>query len=498
MQDKILYILLFISFSFYGQGEMLLASKQQSNSGESLTTDPIFILNPDVMYTPSSIDASAIVDGDVVSVWNDVSGNGLNATSQNSIELHLEGQNRMIQFNGGDSWMDVADSSILEKVMGTAQFTIIARLGTSIPTTGYIMSKTLTGTQRGYGIIYDITILAGGLPPLNVGAPVSRGLYVVIFDGSTVSVWVDGVLQVDAGTVTSSVAQATSLNIGSRTDGGFPISVGAQLDLISIIPSAITTSQRQAIENKYINDPILSIPNITAYWKREGIDASATTQGNNVNTWTDEVGGRVLNKVGATQPTLNIANGKREVAFGGNSGMDIAEWAGVDFTGRTDEFTLIAKVGNILGQGTLIGKQESGAANIQYQIAYRTTATGSLAQNVGAINNSNSLDGYFGSGPTSSGTLVSNKVVSFTVGTADNFDTDLYYDNEVITLSFLGNPNGETIGPVVTDFNFMVGARRDSADDAVGYVFTGSISHILVFSRKLTAGEIATIVSNLD
>jgi len=261
------------------------------------------------------------------------------------------------------------------------------------------------------------------------------------------------------------------------------------------VPDLLLASKQQSAVPA---DPILSIPNITAYWKREGIDASATAQGNNVNTWTDEVAGRVLTKVGATQPTLNIASGKREVAFNGNSGMDIPEFAGIDPAGRTNAYTIIAKVGNITGTGTLIGKQTNSTDNVQYQIAYRNTGTGELGQNVGSLIDGANVNNFFARGYTAAGTLVANKVISFTVGTANNTDTVLYYDNEIVTPTLFNNPSQLTIGTITNNHPMMVGSRRNNADTSIGYSFTGSISHILVFSKKLTAGEIATIVSNLD
>jgi hypothetical protein len=249
-------------------------------------------------------------------------------------------------------------------------------------------------------------------------------------------------------------------------------------------------------------DPIIAIGGLVAWWDREGIDASATVNGNNVNTWTDAISGRVLNKVGTTQPTLELNGALRAVFFNEDSALSIAEFAEIDFVPTVDPFTIIVKVGNNAGaSGTLVGKQPNGTTNIQYQLNYHIVSSGTLAANVGSINavGTNVDNGFHQRVVSSPGPpLQANKVVSLVVGTGST-DVQIYYDNHAPAVSSYGNTDGVTLAKNATNDNpLFVGARRNDADDAIGFQFEGSIAHLLIFNKKLTAGEIATVVSNLD
>ncbi|WP_138111674.1 LamG domain-containing protein [Maribacter sp. ACAM166] len=250
MRDKIIYILLFMSFSFYAQGDMLLASRQQS----LFVSDAILVLDPDVYYNPSSIDVSAVSDGDTVTTWEDLGANGLDATAINSIELNLVGAERMAQFNGGNSYFDVPESSFLEKQMGTDNFTIILREGAVVQNTGYYISKADSNvSNREYGLYISGNNkgLFGGSTTSFSPTDGTRRLYIVIITGATVDIWVDGTQVVTDDSVDTVAIQTQSVNIGGRSDGGYMANDGAQMDLISIIPSAITNEERLEIEAQF-------------------------------------------------------------------------------------------------------------------------------------------------------------------------------------------------------------------------------------------------------
>lgn len=246
-------------------------------------------------------------------------------------------------------------------------------------------------------------------------------------------------------------------------------------------------------------NPIIAIGGLVAWWDRDGIDPSATVDGNNVDTWTDRIGSRVLNKVTGTQPTLEVSASKRAVQFGGNSALRIAEWAAVDFEGRVDPFTIIVKTGADPGTiGTLIGKQLNGSDNIQYQLAISSpngTTNGKFHHNIASGTNIGGTPETFSRYVVSSPPLVGNKVYSVAVGTASNNDVNVYYDNEVPSEDL---SQAFKIGTHTNNHDIYVGARWAGSGDNIGFQFDGSIAHVLIFDKKLTASEVSTVVSNLD
>lgn len=260
---------------------------------------------------------------------------------------------------------------------------------------------------------------------------------------------------------------------------------------------SLIVSLRRRSETEAATDPIIAIGNLEAWWDRDGIDPSATVDGNNVDTWTDRIGGRVLNKVTGTQPKLEVNASLRAVRFDGTNAMRIAEWAAVDFVGMTDAYTIIAKTGNDAGTiGTLVGKQFDGAKEIQYQLAISPpngTTIGKFHHTLGgAATSADTFTRHVIASPP----LVANKVFAVTVGTANNNDTVAYYDNEVPSVDF--EPPEKRIGTNTNNYDIYVGARWAGTGDTLGFQFDGSIAHVLFFSKKLSSSEIATVVANLD
>lgn len=252
---------------------------------------------------------------------------------------------------------------------------------------------------------------------------------------------------------------------------------------------------RRRILTSQSGGPIENIGNLEAWWNRDGIDPGATTQGNTVTTWTDVVGSRVLTNTIGT-PTLNLNGGLREVRFDGASLLAINEWPAIDFVGRTDAFTLIAKLGEtISSNGCMIGKQQNGLDDVQYQLTAAVLSPGQVGHHVGSVSSTNS---FFARGTRASGVLEPGAVLAVTVGTADNFDTVAYYNNEQLPYTLYASPINETIGTQVNNYQVTVGGRRNNSDVAGGFFFTGDIAHILMYSKELTPAEIATVVANLN
>lgn len=223
--------------------------------------DPILSLNPDIFLIPSSIDESVTVDATTLVDWVDTSGNGLDGTISGSVRLNLDGADRQVEFNGG--YIDFPSSALLDKDVGTAgdSFTIIYREGSVSPTNGTIYSKAVaTAANREYQQYYNTVNavshnLAGREEAAYVNETIPSGtnrLFVTVITADRVSSWCDGTLYVDNVLINGAEApSAQTLNLGSRTDGGFLVNSGATMDMFAIIPSAITTGQRTAIGTEW-------------------------------------------------------------------------------------------------------------------------------------------------------------------------------------------------------------------------------------------------------
>jgi hypothetical protein len=250
-----------------------------------------------------------------------------------------------------------------------------------------------------------------------------------------------------------------------------------------------------------VTDPIIAIGNLEMWLDRDGIDAAATTQGDNVNSWTCKITGNVFDgKVG--QPTLDITGGKREVQFAGTSVLFIpeSEFPEIDFTPQSDEATILVKLGNDAGDsGTVFAKTYSGNTNMQFQLNAQITADGIIAGNFGTVS---SIDHY--SQYDRTGALEPNKVFGVVIGNTANgsgYYDDLQYfyeDDGLQDPNTVQHPNGELVGTSVNDAPISVGARMNGDDTSIGFQFEGSIAHVLYFSKKLTLSEITTVVNNLD
>jgi len=216
-------------------------------------------INYDVLCVPASIDPSVTIDGNTLATWEDISGNGLDATISGSVVLNLSGTERQVQFNGG--WIDFPTSAIIDKDVGTPggdSFTVVYREGDVVPTGGTMASKAVgIGGDREWQIFYNnanaISFNIAGNEDWNSTA-ISAGtnrLFIFTIVESALTLWVDGVLVIDnvVGLPDSfKSASAQVMNLGTRTSGGFKVSSGAQIDMFALIPTEINSNQRAVLE----------------------------------------------------------------------------------------------------------------------------------------------------------------------------------------------------------------------------------------------------------
>lgn len=253
---RLFIILFFFSVTANAQwNALLLASQQQANSGGP--SDPILALSPTIYYN-DDVSFPSAVDGAAASNPIDLSANGLDGTNMGSIIWNI-GTNGDVQREfDGTSWIDIPLNAVYDFNIGVDNFTLIGKSGDLSPfSSGYIISKAeATGANREYGLYYsggtDIGVYLGGSNQTVTLAAVPNQLFILIFTGSSYELWVDGVLELSGTLGTAQGAASQSLNIGARTDGAFPINAGRMLTSpYAIVPSAISTSERQAIETEF-------------------------------------------------------------------------------------------------------------------------------------------------------------------------------------------------------------------------------------------------------
>lgn len=256
LKGKLFYICILFSCLAFGQqrSKMLQASIQQASGGGG--SDAISVLSPVIYYNPSSIQSTG-GDGDTVTSWNDLSGNGFHATPSGGTAVLNVGTTNQVQFDGS-VWFDVTNDASLDFDICTDNFTLIAREGDVASTTsGYLISKAEgTAGNREYGIYYisstSMGLYLGGEAISNTVPSTANKLHIFIVTGNTYQYYVDGSLVNSGSTAAcSDGAGSQSVNIGSRTDGSFAMLNGSQMDLAAIIPSAINGTERAAIETEF-------------------------------------------------------------------------------------------------------------------------------------------------------------------------------------------------------------------------------------------------------
>jgi hypothetical protein len=227
-------------------------------------TTPVIYLNPD------SIDPDAVSAGDSLTganIWESaLTGNALSASiGSGTFQLNIGSIDggRQVQWSAG-GWLDLPYSADAAFTAGTNEYTVIWRLGDNIGTTteGYALSNAIsTGNQRMFGLFMNAGPVWGNLyVGGNTIAPSDTSvnpneLYICTVQTGSVNLWKDGVKIVDNWTgfgsaPTGSLTQ--SWNIGGRSDGSYDINAASwSMDVIAVIPKAITTNERLNIENEF-------------------------------------------------------------------------------------------------------------------------------------------------------------------------------------------------------------------------------------------------------
>lgn len=222
-------------------------------------TDAILTLSPDLYVNNTSIVAVGTTNGDNLTEWTDLSGNGNDAAPGVAPDYFNGTTGPQVNFDSTE-WLDVADASVGDYTLGTDEFTIVVREGDNVGTTGYMVSKVISTTSDGLWGVFKSSALnyrfihGGSTLELNGLSADSNKLIIVTFTTTDITVFVDGT-QVGTTTLDTTYASnsAQSINIGSRSDGSFLHN--GDIDLVAVIPVAVDGTQRAAIEAEFQVNP---------------------------------------------------------------------------------------------------------------------------------------------------------------------------------------------------------------------------------------------------
>lgn len=217
------------------------------------TEDSIMIVEPQGYYTSTSGDADS---------WDDTSGFGLHGAENGTITFTDEAS-----FDGL-SWYSIADPNGFQNfIPQTDAFTLIWREGDTAPTTGYSWSLIEIGAFQiggAYSVVVDNfngLYLGGSVETINPIINNNR-LFIAIVETNQYNLWVDGVQVVtNSVSIGTDVVTSANPNIGGRSDGSYLVDNGATFDLVALVPKAISTAEKEAIETEFIiNTDITSNP----------------------------------------------------------------------------------------------------------------------------------------------------------------------------------------------------------------------------------------------
>lgn len=211
-------------------------------------------------------------------------------------------------------------------------------------------------------------------------------------------------------------------------------------------------------------------PDLVSLWDSSSIDPTATTEGDDINTWSDAYGSNDATQTLTSRPKLHIASdGDRQVRFdGGDDWLNVGTPSNLNFVGNTDAFSCVIKTGEVHGAG----------AN-GYWIS-KASATGST-RNYGFYDSGSGAEISFVIGGTNTN-----------IGTAPSADDLIIFtitSGGAYTIRINGTEStGTNAGSNSSDVDINIGGRSNG-----GYTLEGDIQMIGMYNDVLTAGEISAI-----
>lgn len=252
---KRLLFTIFLLFVFYGQAQLI-------DSFRFVESDYALSLGPAVYCTQADIVPQS-PQGATVTEWTDISGNNKDFTDiVGSPEVDLNGTEGVaINFGSGIDaveTMGLTDATVGDYIIGTDEFTVIARAGADDLQNGIIFGKRqgVAGEANWYLQVEsdgELRVNTGGNDNSNItGTHGAYSLYILVVDTTNYTLYVDGT-QLSTGSVgtdnTSTGTRGISIHLGgSHTNGQ---SVEGEMDLFILYDFAIDATERGNIETQY-------------------------------------------------------------------------------------------------------------------------------------------------------------------------------------------------------------------------------------------------------
>jgi len=212
------------------------------------------------LWDETSIDVTATIEGDDISIWNDIGGGTNDATQSLTLrpKLHINSVNgdREVRFDGSNDWLNVGKPANLGFLPNVDAISCVVRVGESISSQGYYISKaSSTSSTRNYGFFdssgtANIALVYGGTSAFSNTAPTSGGLIIhTITSDGRYTTRVNGLL-VQTAVITSTNNSDADINIGGRSNGGFLYD--GDIKSIAMYNEVLTAEEIADIEAKYI------------------------------------------------------------------------------------------------------------------------------------------------------------------------------------------------------------------------------------------------------
>ncbi|WP_299519814.1 hypothetical protein [Winogradskyella sp.] len=219
-------------------------------------SNSILDASPVAYWTSDSIDSSAINDGDNVSIWEDTIGgnNFMNTNGQPTLHIGTNG-NRMVEFDGVDDLMQLANGSLLSYTGQTDEWSIVMKIGDIIDNNGIgILTKSSTGSA--FTFQYEMSVQddrtawrAGGQggTDFNFGG-LGNDLLIMTVSTTTISPYVNGNV-LSAYSVGNHV-NTIPLTLGGRA-GSSQDYKNCQIEFVAIFDKVLSTSEMNAINTEF-------------------------------------------------------------------------------------------------------------------------------------------------------------------------------------------------------------------------------------------------------
>jgi hypothetical protein len=218
----------------------------------------------------------------------------------------------------------------------------------------------------------------------------------------------------------------------------------------------------------------IDLPSLVVKLTPNGVDATATVNGNDVDVWNDESGnGLHATNTGTNSPELLIEGGERHVRFDGTDFLTFGQPAALNFVGGTDEFTIIVKLGATVTNGNqvLVAKAQ-----------INMTTTGQYA-----IHLQSNLRRYHVGGNISYGGTdwAADDIITMVARTTGK---DAYVNNVSDGVS------DDPVGTATVTNDVLIGARYDGTS----YPLNGTLAYVLIYNAELTPTELTAIYNEIN